>query len=130
MTQHLNRKVDEMTYDNLIAGLNPPVKVASGILSKLSTEGSYARGTILAKSAKDGKLYILGTTVAEGDTLTPDCILCDPEDVGTTEDTAAAVYVAGCFNIDALTVAEGYTLTQSDMDKLRERGLYLQPIWD
>ncbi len=130
MTRHLNRKVDEMEYDKLIAGMTPPVKVASGIIAKLTTATEYPRGTALAKSTKDGKLYILGTAAAEGDTLTPDCILCDPEAVDTAEDTPAAVYVAGCFNVDALTVAEDYTITQADKDKLRERGLYLAQAWD
>lgn len=130
MTKHLNGKADEMSCDKLIAGMTPPIKVASGIISKLSTAESYARGAVLAKSAKDGKLYILGSAAAEGDTLTPDCVLCDPEDVGTTEDVTAAVYVAGCFSVNALTVAEGYTITEADKDKLRERGLYLKPLWD
>lgn len=130
MANHLNSKVDEMSYDNLIAGMTPPVKVASGTISKLSVAASYARGTVLAKSSSDGKLYILGSAAAGGDTLTPDCILCDPEEIGTTEDVAAAVYVAGCFNVNALIVAEGYTITEADRDKLRERGLYLAQLWD
>lgn len=130
MTRHLNRKVDEMEYDKLIAGMTPPVKVASGIIAKLAAATEYPRGAALSKSTKDGKLYLLGTAAAEGDTLTPDCILCDPETVETTEDAPAAVYVAGCFNIGTLTVAEGYTITQADKDKLRERGLYLAQIWD
>ena len=133
MAKHLNRKVDGMSYDKLIAGTNPPVKVASGIIGKLAAEAAYKRGTVLCRSSGtggDGKLKMLGTAALSNETLTPDCILCDDEEIGTTEDTAAAVYVAGCFNSRALIVAEGYTITQADVDKLRERGLYLQPVWD
>ena len=36
MAKHLNDKVGSMEYDKLIAGITPPVKVASGIITKLS----------------------------------------------------------------------------------------------
>lgn len=133
MEKHLNRKVDEMSYDKLISGMNPPVKVASGVIAKLAAAASYKRGTVLCRSSGeggDGKLKILGTAAASNETLTPDCVLCDDEDIDAAADVNAAVYVAGCFNPDALIVAEGYTITQTDMDKLRERGLYLAPLWD
>lgn len=130
MAKHLNNKVDAMEYDKLIAGMTPPVKVISGTIAKLSAAAQYPRGTVLARSSADGKLYILGSEAGAGDTLTPDCILCDAEEIGTGEDVTAAVYAAGCFNIEALTVNDGYTITQADKDKLRERGLYLAQLWD
>lgn len=130
MAKHLNRKVDQMEYDKLIAGMTPPVKVISGTIAKLADAAEYPRGTVLAKSSASGKLYALGSTAAEGDPLTPDCILCDAEEVGTAEDVVAAVYAAGSFNIEAVTVADGYTITEADRDKLRERGLYLSQLWD
>lgn len=130
MAKSLNRKVDEMIPDKLISDMTPPVKVASGIIAKLAADAVYARGTVLAKSSMTSKLHILGSTPAGGDTLTPDCVLCDPEDIGTAEDTNAAVYVMGCFNPGALIVKDGYTMTQADKDKLRERGLYLKQLLD
>lgn len=119
----LGKKLGEMAYDGLITNLTPPVQVFGGTICKLSVEATYPRGTLLAKSIKDGKLYILGTTAASGDTLTPDCILCDETVVGTAEDVTAAVYTAGCFDPEKVTVAEEYTLTEADKDKLRERGI-------
>lgn len=133
MAKHLNRKVDGMSYDKLIAGTNPPVKVASGIIGKLAAEAAYKRGTVLCRSSGtggDGKLKILGTTAGSNETLTPDCILCDDEDIGTDADANVAVYVMGCFNEDALTVGEEYTITQADKDTLRERGIYLAQVLD
>ena len=117
----LNRKVGEMNYDGLITDLNPPVQVRGGTLSKLSTAATYARGTILAKSDADNKLYILGSTGSG--TLTPDCILCDDTDIGTVNDLNAAVYTAGCFDPDKVTVAENYTITEADKDELRMRNI-------
>lgn len=131
MAKHLNDKVGSMEYDKLIAGITPPVKVASGIITKLSAAATYPRGTVLCRSTGgDGKLKILGTTAVENETLTPDCILCDDEDIGTDADANVAVYVMGCFNEDALTVDDEYTITQADKDTLRERGIYLAQVLD
>lgn len=191
MTRHLNRKVGDMEYDKLIAGITPPVHVNSGTIRKLAEAADYVRGTVLAKSTASGKLYILGTAAAEssekfsgdgGETqftltdkpliissvevggsavtvtsydastgvvtlaaapetgtdnvevfypeeeLIPDCILSDDVSVGTEADVNTTVYTGGCFNIDALTVKDEYTLSEADKDKLRERGLYLGTV--
>lgn len=183
----LNRKVGEMAYDNLIAGITPPVHVSSGVIRKLAAETTLARGTVLAKSNVDNKLVILGTAKAEAadaiaptytltadvaitagktyytkvgdvytavaspvvgdigtyyemtdpgspaveaEVLTTDCILCDDVVVGTVADVNVAVYTAGCFNINALTVKESYAMTEADKDNLRERGIYLGTIFE
>lgn len=133
MAEHLYKKVDDMSYDKLISGMTPPPKTAAGVLAKLGAAAAYSRGTVLCRSSGaggDGKLKILGTAAASNETLTPDCILCDGVDIGTADDVNAAVYVAGCFNPEALTVKEGYAITQDDIDKLRERGLYLAALLD
>ena len=41
MAKHLNDKVGSMEYDKLIAGITPPVKVASGIITKLSAAAGH-----------------------------------------------------------------------------------------
>lgn len=129
--EHLNRKVGEVEYDKLIAGVSPAVHINSGVIRKLSVVATYPRGTVLAKSTGsggDGKLVILGTTAVENETLTPDCILCDDTEIGSAVAENAAVFTGGCFNINALTVKDGYTLTEADKDKLRERGIYLGTV--
>ena len=125
MAKELRQKLGSMEYDGLITGLNPPTRVDGGTIAKLSAAAVYKRGTLLAKSAKDGLLHILGEAppaAAEGqtaDTYTPDCILCDDTEVGTTEDVPVDVYVAGCFDPEKVTVGDGYTITQADKGKLR-----------
>lgn len=128
MATHLNRKVGEMSYDNLIAGITPPVHVSSGVIRKLAADAEYKRGTVLAKSSVDNKLVILGTTAETQETLVPDCILCDDTNIGTAADVNVAVYTAGCFNKEALIVKSEYTLSEADKDKLRERGIYLGTV--
>ena len=85
-------------------------------------------GTVFAKSAKDGKLYILGSAATSGDTLTADCILVQDVTVGTTDDETVVVYLAGCFNPEKLTVKDSYTMTETDKDALRMRDIALLPI--
>lgn len=124
----VSRKVGKMEYDGLVSDLEPPVQVRGGVIAALEEENVYLRGTILAKSAKDGKLYILGTEAGAEDTLTPDCILCDDVKIGAT-DINAAVYTAGCFDSNKCTVADGYTTTEADIDKLRERNIVFKAAY-
>lgn len=120
--KNLSNNLGKMEYDGLITDIIPQVQVRGGTVAALTAAATYKRGTVLAKSTKDGKLYILGSTAATGDTLTADCILCDDTEIGTT-DTKVEVYTAGCFSLDKLTVAADYTITEADKDKLRERGI-------
>ena len=93
-----------------------------------SKEATYTRGTVFAKSAKDGKLYILGSTAASGDTLTADCILTDDVTVPATGDATTTVYLAGCFNPDKLVVKDEYTMTEADKSALRMNGIAVLPV--
>jgi hypothetical protein len=126
MAKSFDRTVGKLVYDTLIADINPPVKVNSGIIAGLTTAATYKRGTVLARNATDGKLYILGTT-AEGVSFAADSVLINDVQMQTS-DTTVELYTAGCFNPTALTVKDGYTITQADKDKLRERGIWLQSV--
>lgn len=117
--KELHNKLGEMEYDGLITGLNPPKRVAGGTIAKLTAAATYKRGTLLGKDDTGALSIFDGTN-------TPDCILCDDTEIGTTEDVKVTVYEAGCFDPEKLTVAEGYTLTQANKDKLRERGIVLK----
>ena len=121
---NLSRKIGEMEYDALIIGNIPHKQVNSGTIRAVEAETTFKRGTILAKSSADNKLVILGTESAEGETLTPDCILCD--DIIVESDTTTAVYTAGCFNRNKVITAEGYTITAEDTDALRKYDIVLQ----
>ncbi len=124
--KNLYSKVGEMEFDGLITDITPEPIVRGGTIRKLGTAGTLKRGTILAKSSGtggDGKLVILGTTAGSNETLTPDCILCDDIDVGTSTDETAEVYYAGCFDPNKCTVASSYTVTEADKDALRVRGI-------
>ncbi len=114
--KELHNKLGEMEYDGLITDLNPPARVAAGTVAKLTAAAVLKRGTLLGKG-EDGLLSVYGGTG------TPDSILCDDTEIGTTEDVSVVIYEAGCFDPGKVTVAESYTITQADKDKLRERGI-------
>ena len=123
---NLSKKLGDMNYDGLFTDVVPAVQVSGGTIRKLSAAATLKRGTILAKSsgtAGDGKLVVLGTTAVTNETLTPDCILCDDIDVGTSADEKVAVYTAGCFDPDKVTVAASHTISETEKDNLRMRGI-------
>ena len=107
----LSEKLGEVEYDGLIAGVNPKKRVGPGVIAGPEAETTFVRGTVFAKSAKDGKLHILGTEASGGDTLTADCILIEDVTMKASMDETVAVYLAGCFNPDKLTVKDSYTMT-------------------
>lgn len=119
-------KLGKVEMDNLIADLTPKVETRGKIIRKVTEATVLKRGTILSKSAGengDGKLVILGTEAEEGETLNPDCILCDDTETDGTADVEAVVYTAGCFNTGRVTVKEDYKMTEEDFDALRKYGI-------
>lgn len=128
MTRDLHTKIGSVTPENLFAGLDPRALTKAGMLRKLGTAATLARGTLLAKSSGaggDGKLVIFGTTAGSNETLTADCVLAEDIEVGTAADEPALVYITGNFNEDALILATGASLTEADKDALRVRGILL-----
>lgn len=124
---NLSKKLGEMNFDGLFTDVVPAVQVRGGIIRKQTTSAvTLKRGTILAKSygtADAGKLVILGSTAANNETLTPDCVLCDDVTVGTDADEKVAVYTAGCFDPDKVSATANYSITETDKDNLRMRGI-------
>lgn len=123
---NLSKKLGEMDFDGLLTDIKPAPEVRGGTIRKLSAAATLKRGTILAKSSGtggDGKLVALGTTAVSNEALTPDCVLCDDVEIGTAADENAAVYTAGCFDPDKVSVAYGYSITDGDKDNLRMRGI-------
>ena len=112
-----NEKIGELTHDNLIA--STAVRLLTQSVTVASGQGVLARGTVVALDA--GKAKILNTG------LTAHGVLCDEVDA-TSADAVAEVYVTGCFNKDALIVADGYALTDADAKTLRDGGIFFENI--
>lgn len=124
--RNLSEKIGEIEQDNLITDLTPKVETRGRTIRRTTATAILKRGTILAMSSGeggDGKLVVLGTEAGEGETLTPDCVLCDDTTVDDTADVEAVVYTAGCFNTGRVTVKEDYEMTAADFDALRKYGI-------
>lgn len=116
MSKVLNEVVGKVEYDNLFYSNNVPA-IANGVIVA-SGQGELKRGTLLAKTA-DNKMIVLGS--AEG---TADCVLTDDIDA-TDADVETTAYIQGNFNINALIVADEYTITEADKDALRTKNILL-----
>ncbi len=113
----LNEKIACCELDDLIVDTYPPCRVGGGYLA--ADAGDLARGTVLAKNA-EGKLEVLGKT--EGAKAYG--ILADPVKSGNGE-IPVNVYISGKFNRNKISAAEGYTMTEDDIDTLRAYGIEL-----
>ena len=103
----LSQKVAEVSYDGLITDLFPAVEVRGGVIKATGSETVLKRGTLLGRTVADGTLAVFA---GSSDTVNAENIEC-------------AVYTAGCFDEDKITVKDSYKLTSADKDELRMRNI-------
>lgn len=126
MSKRLDENLGSVGYDGLIVANEPVADVFTVTIREEATAAAtYKRGTVLALSAGDGKLVILGSTATNNETLTANCILAEDVEVGTTADATVLAYRTGHFARNKLTVASGYTLKATDEEELRKAGILL-----
>lgn len=126
MSKRLDENLGSVGYDGLIVANEPVADVLTVTIRKEATAAAtYKRGTVMALSAGDGKLVILGSTATTNETLTANCILAEDVEVGTTADVTVLAYRTGHFARNKLAVASGYTLNATDEEELRKAGILL-----
>lgn len=126
MSKRLDENLGSVGYDGLIVANEPVADVFTVTIRKeVTAAAAYKRGTVLALSAGDGKLVILGSTATTNETLTANCILAEDVEVGTTADVTVLAYRTGHFARNKLAVASGYTLKATDEEELRKAGILL-----
>lgn len=126
MSKRLDENLGSVGYDGLIVANEPVADVFTVTIRKEATAAAtYKRGTVLALSAGDGKLVILGSAATTNETLTANCILAEDVEVGTTADVTVLAYRTGHFARNKLAVASGYTLKATDEEELRKAGILL-----
>lgn len=126
MSKRLDENLGSVGYDGLIVANEPVADMFTVTIRKEATAAAtYKRGTVLALSAGDGKLVILGSTATTNETLTANCILAEDVEVGTTADVTVLAYRTGHFARNKLAVASGYTLKATDEEELRKAGILL-----
>lgn len=105
------------------------VNAAKTYYTRSGNAGSYVYTAVASPAVANIATYYEMTTPAvaaqDAETLTPDCILCDDIDVGTTADVSALAYRTGKFNTSKLIVKTSYTMTDTDKEALRSAGILL-----
>lgn len=128
MSKRLDETIGSVEYDGLIVNNEPVADVFSVTIRKGAAAATLKRGTVLALSegtAGDGKTVILGTTAAENETLTANCVLADDVEVGTTADAVALAYRTGHFARNKVIAKSGTSLSAADEEALRKGGILL-----
>lgn len=125
---NLYEAAGSMSFDGLIAAVNPPANVFHVTIRKLSVAATYERGTLLdlsSGSGGDSKYVIHGTAAGSNETLTANCILAEDVSIGTAADVTARAYRTGHFTENKLILAEGATLATGAKEALRDVGILL-----
>lgn len=132
MSKRLDENLGTVDYDGLIVTNEPVADVFTvTIRREASAEVTLKRGTVLARTAGDGKMVALGTTVKSDETLTANAILCDDTKVGTDADVEATAYRTGHFARNKLIFGgSSYALKPADEEALRAAGILLSDALD
>lgn len=113
-------------YDGLIIDGSHSLDVKG--ITIASGQGKLQRGTVLAIGA-DKKAVILGTKDSTPALYSADCILTDDVDA-TSADVYTTAYQSGKFNKGALIVKSDYKLTDTDIDTLRTKGIFVEGVME
>lgn len=125
MDRNLREVVETRNFDTLVATPHD-LDVFTVTLRQTEAEQSLKAGAVLALSESDNKYVILGTTAGENEVLVANAILAEDVKTSTTADINVTAFRQGHFNRKALTVETGYTISETDIEKLRGAGIYLE----
>lgn len=122
MEQILNRTIGECIPDKLISDTKHPLDASVVAIS--TGQKVIKRGTVLKRNT-DESYVVLGSNESTGKA---NCVVSDDTDTGETEGdvTGVPVYISGSFNSIGLIAAENYTLTQQDIQDLRDSGIFVK----
>lgn len=123
MSKQLSKTVGNMEYDNLIYDVT---RLDTATAQIKTGQGLLKRGSVLCADGEN-KCAIFGHTLV-GENSKASYILTNDVDTGTTTGGAAIVaevYRAGHFSMGKLITHENVTLTQEEINQLREYGIVL-----
>lgn len=135
-TKRLDENLGTVEYDDLFVDNIPEADVVTVKLA--ASQGVLARGSLIS-GAPGGNMTLaaaaLADTVAVSGsagtmTYTTAYILADDTDTGTSGAVVAVAYRTGHFNRQAIKVNSSYTLTASDEEFLRGKGILLSDALD
>lgn len=137
-----NKRLDEsfgtVGYDNLFVENVPEADVVTVKLA--ASQGILARGSLisgtpggnfsLVAAALGNKVTVTGEAESATVTETAAYVLADEVDTGTSDAVVGIAYRTGHFNRAVLIVNSSYTLTATDEEFLRGKGILLSDALD
>ena len=135
-----NKRLDEnlgtVNYDDLFVDNIPEADVVTVKLA--ASQGVLARGSLIS-GTPGGNMTLTAAALADKVTVsdstgtmayTTAYVLADDVDTGTGDAVVAVAYRTGHFNRQAIKVGTSYTLTASDEEFLRGKGILLSDALD
>lgn len=120
----LNKTSYEVVPDKLVIDSRHPVDVK--IVSIKANQGLVKRGTVLS-STNTNEYIVFGTVLVDPQTSSKaNCVVA--EDVDTTSGGATVpveAYISGHLNKNVLIVKEGSSLAVTDIEDLRNSGIFV-----
>lgn len=118
MSEKFYAEIGEYIPDSLITSTKVGL-ITKGIVLK-SNQGILKRGSLIGKTT-DNTFILMGS---QGE-MAIEGILID--DIDTSSITTTILYISGCFNKEAVIVAEGHNVEEYDRE-LRNLNIYLETV--
>lgn len=118
MSEKFYSEIGEYIPDSLITSVKVGL-ITKGVQLK-ANQGILKRGSLVGKTT-DSTFILMGSEVG----MIVEGVLTD--DVDTTSITTTILYISGCFNKEAIIVAEGHTVEEYDRE-LRNLNIYLETV--
>lgn len=121
----MNSKAYTVAPDHLLRGAAHPLDMRTIVIKNPKCE--LVRGALI-KVASDGSYFVAGDVNSESEALTGDAVSILGHNVAqdvSSETIAAAVYVSGGFNRNAIIGINDYALTEGDILSAQKYGLYI-----
>lgn len=120
----MNKPSYDVTPDKLIIDFRHPLDINT--VQVAANQNTLKRGTVLSIVEPTKDYVVYGSVLAEGQTAKANCIIADDVDTTSTEaKVTAVVYISGNFNKNELIVKDGSTLDASNIEHLRNAGIYV-----
>ena len=121
MTKRLDNIIGEQDYNGLLASTTPSAIVATAEIA--AGEADIPAGTVIVKG-EDGKYK------PASEALTAESIVLVLSEDAPAAGGIATGYKPGNFARGRLVAAEGYTLTATDFDYMRQAGILSEDVID
>jgi hypothetical protein len=120
----MNKPSYEEAPDKLIIDFRHPLDIKT--IQLAANQGTVKRGTVISSVDPTHDYVVYGSVLTEGQTAKANCIIADDVDTTSTDaKVTAVVYISGNFNKNEFIVKDGSTLDATNIEHLRNAGIYV-----